>query len=75
MSNKTSDTQAFIAAALIILFVFVGVYFLPPLMMKVAEYNQWLAYSLGFAFIISFVLIFWVRSLYKKSTSKTDTNE
>lgn len=75
MSNKTSDTQAFIAAALIILFVFAGVYFLPPLMMKVAEYNQWLAYSLGFAFIISFVLIFWVRSLFKKGTNKTDTNE
>ena len=75
LSNKTSDTQAFVAAALIILFVFAGVYFLPPLMMKVAEYNQWLAYSLGFAFIISFVLIFWVRSLMKKGANDKNSQE
>lgn len=73
MSNKTSDTSSFIAAALIMLFVFLGVYFLPPLMFKMAEYNEWLAYGLGFAFIIGFVLIFWVRSIYQKNRDKADS--
>ncbi len=72
MSNKKSDTSAFIAAGLIMLFVFLGVYFLPPLMKQLAEYNEWLAYGIGFAFIISFVLIFWVRSLFQKSQQKSD---
>jgi hypothetical protein len=54
------------------LFVFLGVYFLPPLMKQMAEYNEWLAYGIGFAFIISFVLIFWVRSLFQKSQQKSD---
>ena len=72
MSNKNSDASAFIAAALIMLFVFLGVYFLPPLMEQMAEYNEWLAYGLGFAFIIGFVLIFWVRSLFQKRQQKSD---
>jgi membrane protease YdiL (CAAX protease family) len=72
LSNNNSDTSAFIAAALIMLFVFLGVYFLPPLMKQMAEYNEWLAYGLGFAFVISFVLIFWLRSLFQKRQQKSD---
>gem|GEM_PF-4479988 len=72
MSNKNSDRSAFIAAALIMLFVFLGVYFLPPLMKQMAEYNEWLAYGMGFAFIISFVGIFWVRSLFEKRQKKSE---
>lgn len=72
MSNKSTDTSALIAAALIMLFVFLGGYFLPPLMKEISAYNEWLAYSLGFAFIIGFVLIFWIRSLYQKRQQKEE---
>ncbi len=72
MSNKSTDTSALIAAALIMFFVFLGGYFLPPLMKEVAEYNEWVAYSLGFAFVIGFVMIFWFRSLYQRKQHKDE---
>lgn len=66
MNNKTSDKSAFIAAALIMAGVAAGLYGLPPLMLKIAAFNQYLAYAVGALFIFSFFLVFWLRARYQK---------
>ena len=57
-----SDRNAAIAAGLILAFVGLGFFAMPPLMMRLSEISPWLAYALAVVFVLAFFAIFWLRA-------------
>ncbi|MBP1848990.1 hypothetical protein [Rhizobium halophytocola] len=61
-----NDRSSAIAAAVILLVVGAGIYFLPNLTLWIGQYSPVLAATVGAVVILSFFLIFWVRTIYKR---------
>ncbi|GJM02760.1 MAG: hypothetical protein DHS20C08_12610 [Rhodomicrobium sp.] len=66
MSQDTSPRSAALAAALIMIAVFVALVFVPMLVQWLAQYNEWLAYSVGALTILAFFAVFWLRARYQR---------
>ncbi len=66
MSPKSTDKSPFIAAAIIMAVLMGSYFFMPPLLLALAQVNEYLAYGVGALFIVSFFAIFWLRARYQK---------
>ena len=65
-SNQKTDKSPFIAAAIIMAVLMGSYFFMPPLLLAIAQVNEYLAYGVGALFIVSFFAIFWLRARYQK---------
>lgn len=67
MSGKPDETRnTAIAAMIILLVVGAALYFMPPIVLAIAEYSPILGFAFGAAVILGFFAIFWLRSRYRK---------
>lgn len=60
------------AAAVILVVIAVALYFLPKLVLWIAEFSPVLATLVGAVVILSFFLIFWLRARYRRRHSDQD---
>lgn len=66
MSNQTSPRSAFIAAAVILIAMFLLLLFMPMVVQWLGQYNQWLAYTVGGLSVLIFFGVFWLRARYQR---------
>lgn len=46
--------------------IFLALLFVPMLVQWIAQYNEWLAYSVGALTILAFFAVFWLRARYQR---------
>jgi hypothetical protein len=67
MSETPDETRKTAIAALIILLVVgAALYFMPPIVLAIAQYSPVLGFAFGAVVIFGFFAIFWLRSRYRK---------
>jgi len=66
MSNQSSPRSALIAAAVILVALFLLLLIMPAVVQWLGQYNQWLAYSVGALSILIFFGVFWLRARYQR---------
>lgn len=64
--NGNESRSNAIAAAIILLVVGTGLYFMPTVVLWIGNYSPMLGALAGGAIVLAFFLIFWVRSRYKR---------
>ena len=68
MSAPDNNARAsFIAAALIILGVGVVFFFMPDIMLWLAQFSPWLSAAFGAVAVVGFFLVFWLRGRYQRN--------
>ncbi|MGF0539194.1 hypothetical protein ACQQ2Q_14455 [Agrobacterium sp. ES01] len=72
MSNADQNRSSAIAAAIILLGAGVALYFLPQLVLWIAEFSPILATIVGGLVILSFFGVFWLRARYKRRHPSQD---
>jgi protein-S-isoprenylcysteine O-methyltransferase Ste14 len=75
MSNKTSDRNAAIAAAVILLVAGVGFFLMPPLMLRLSEISPWLSYAVAIVFVLAFFAVFWLRARHQARRQDPDRDD
>lgn len=65
-SDQKIDKSPFIAAAIIMAVLIGSYFFMPPLLLAIAQVNEYLAYGVGALFIFSFFAVFWLRARYQQ---------
>lgn len=68
--NK-SDRNSALAAAVIMAFVGLGFFVMPPLMMQLSEVTPWLAYAVAIVFVLAFFAIFWLRARQQRRNERS----
>ncbi|VVT05586.1 hypothetical protein [Rhizobium sp. EC-SD404] len=68
--NK-SDRNSALAAAVIMAFVGLGFFVMPPLMMQLSEVSPWLAYAVAIVFVLAFFAIFWLRARQQRRNERS----
>lgn len=67
MSAKpSSDRNAAIAAAVILLVAGLGFFVMPGIMMSLSEVSPWLSYAVAAIFVLAFFGVFWLRGRYQR---------
>ncbi|MDF1609207.1 phage holin family protein [Hoeflea sp. YIM 152468] len=62
MSEPTATNRSSaIAAAVILGATGLAFYFMPSMMIALAEISPWLSYAVGIAFVLAFFAVFWLR--------------
>ncbi len=64
--QKNTQMNNTIAAALIMIAIFLTLLFVPMLIQWIAKYNEWLAYTVGALTILAFFAVFWLRARYQQ---------
>ena len=72
---RSSDRNAAIAAALIMLGAGAGFFVMPGLMMSLSETSPWLAYGVAVLFVLAFFAVFWLRGRYQRNRQDRSTGE
>ena len=69
-SDQKTDKSPFIAAAIIMAVLMGSYFFMPPLLLAIAQVNEYLAYAVGALFIVSFFGVLWLRAHYQKKRDR-----
>jgi hypothetical protein len=64
--DERDNRNSMIAAALILVIIGAGIYFMPKIVLAIGSFSPVLGFAAGFAIILSFFLILWLRSRFKK---------
>ena len=64
--DKHETRNTMIAAAVILLAVGLGLYFMPQIVLGIGAYSPALGFVAGAVIILLFFAIFWLRSRYKR---------
>ncbi|AJY46041.1 hypothetical protein [Martelella endophytica] len=62
----SSNRSAAIAAAIILLCLLAGGYYLPEAVNYVAQFSRWLALAIGVAFVLAVFVVLWLRARYQR---------
>lgn len=63
---EKKDRSAVIPAAIILLVVGFGFFFLPNIMLRLGDISPWLAGAFGILCVLGFFLIFWLRARHQR---------
>ncbi|UCM24914.1 dolichyl-diphosphooligosaccharide--protein glycosyltransferase subunit 2 [Ensifer adhaerens] len=65
MTEKT-PRATLIASATILVVAGIAFYFMPSLVLWLAEFSPWLGFGVGICLILAFFGVFWLRAMYQR---------